>query len=124
MQAVILAGERGAPLYPLTARQPRAMLPLAGKPLVQYQMELLKRHGISEAILCLQVMPESFEGRFRDGKEVGMTLRYHREQAPLGTAGAVRAVSDRLIGDSVLVLNGHILTDAEPVGVAGVPPVR
>lgn len=113
MQAVILAGERGAPLYPLTARQPRAMLPLAGKPLVQYQLELLKRHGISEAILCLQVQPETFEGRFGDGKELGMTLRYHREQAPLGTAGAVRAVSDRLVGDTVLVLNGHILTDAD-----------
>lgn len=113
MQAVILAGERGAPLYPLTARQPRAMLPLAGKPLIQYQMELLKRHGIHEAILCLQVMPETFEGRFGDGKEVGMTLRYHREQVPLGTAGAVRSVSDRLVGDAVIVLNGHILTDAD-----------
>ena len=113
MQAVILAGERGAPLYPLTARQPRAMLPLAGKPLVQYQMELLRRHGIREAVLCTQVMPEAFEGRFRDGKELGMTLRYHREQAPLGTAGAVRAVSDRLVGDAVLVLNGHVLTDAD-----------
>lgn len=113
MQAVILAGERGTPLYPLTARQPRAMLPLAGKPLVQYQLELLKRHDIREAVLCLQVMPESFEGRFGDGKDLGMTLRYHREQAPLGTAGAVRAVSDRLVGDAVLVLNGHILTDAD-----------
>jgi phosphomannomutase/ADP-glucose pyrophosphorylase len=113
MQAVILAGERGAPLYPLTARQPRAMLPLAAKPLVQYQLELLKRHGITEAILCTQVMPESFEGRFGDGGELGMSLRYHREQAPLGTAGAVRAVSDRLIGEDILVLNAHNLTDAD-----------
>jgi phosphomannomutase/ADP-glucose pyrophosphorylase len=113
MQAVILAGERGAPLYPLTARQPRAMLPLAGKPLIQYQMELLRRHGIREAILCLQVMPESFEGRFGDGARIGMALQYHREQAPLGTAGAVRAVSDRVVGDSVLVLNAHVLTDAD-----------
>ena len=117
MQAVILAGERGAPLYPLTARQPRAMLPLAGKPLVQYQMELLKRHGVDEAVLCLQVQPETFEGRFREGKEVGLSLRYHREQEPLGTAGAVRAVSDRLIGDSILVLNGHVLTDADLTGL-------
>ena len=113
MQAVILAGERGAPLYPLTARQPRAMLPLAGKPLVQYQLELLQRHGIREAILCLQVMPESFENRFGDGSGMGLSLEYHREQAPLGTAGAVRAVSDRLVGDSVLVLNAHVLTDAD-----------
>ena len=101
MQAVILAGERGAPLYPLTARQPRAMLPLAGKPLVQYQLELLRRHGIREAILCLQVMPEAFEGRFGGGDDLQMSLGYHRELAPLGTAGAVRAVSDRLVGDSV-----------------------
>jgi mannose-1-phosphate guanylyltransferase/phosphomannomutase len=89
------------------------MLPLAGKPLVQYQMELLKRHDIREAVLCLQTMPESFEGRFGEGKEVGLTLRYHREHEPLGTAGAVRAVSDRLVGDSVIVLNGHVLTDAD-----------
>lgn len=113
MRAVILAGERGAPLHPLTARQPRAMLPLAGKPLIQYQLELLKRHGITDVILCLQVMPESFESRFGDGKELGMTLRYQREQFPLGTAGAVRSVADRLVDDPVLVLNGHVLTDAD-----------
>jgi phosphomannomutase/NDP-sugar pyrophosphorylase family protein len=113
MQAVILAGERGAPLYPLTARQPRAMLPLAAKPLVQYQLELLKRHGINEAILCLQVMPETFESRFGDGKALDLTLRYHRERLPLGTAGAVRAVSNRLVGNDILVLNGHVLTDAD-----------
>ncbi len=112
MQAVILAGERGATLYPLTARQPRAMLPLAGKPLVQYQLELLKRHGMSEAVLCLQTMPDLFERRFGDGKTLGLTLRYQREIAPLGTAGAVRSVSSRIIGDNVIVLNGHILTDA------------
>ncbi len=113
MQAVILAGERGAPLYPLTASQPRAMLPLVGKPLVQYQLELLIKHGITEAILCLQVMPEAFESRFKDGDALGMTLRYHRELAPLGTAGAVRSVLPRLIEESVLVLNGHNLTDAD-----------
>jgi phosphomannomutase/ADP-glucose pyrophosphorylase len=90
------------------------MLPLAGKPLIQYQLELLKRHGIDDVILCLQVMPESFESRFKDGKDLlGMTLRYHREQVPLGTAGAVRSVADRLVDDHVLVLNGHILTDAD-----------
>lgn len=113
MQAVILAGERGASLYPLTARQPRAMLPLASKPLVQYQLELLRRHDICEAMLCTQEMPDKYEGRFGEGRDLGMTLRYHRELEPLGTAGAVRAVSDRLAGDSVLVLNGHILTDAD-----------
>jgi phosphomannomutase/NDP-sugar pyrophosphorylase family protein len=89
------------------------MLPLAAKPLIQYQLELLKRHGIDEAVLCLSVMPETFENRFGDGKGYGMTLRYHRERIPLGTAGAVRAVSNRLIGNTVLVLNGHILTDAD-----------
>jgi alpha-D-glucose phosphate-specific phosphoglucomutase len=113
LQAILLAGERGAPLYPLTARQPRAMLPLVGKPLIQYQLELLKKHGVSDAILCLQVMPEAFEGRFGDGRDLGMRLRYHREQTPLGTAGAVRAVADRIVGDAVLVLNGHNLTDAD-----------
>ncbi|MBC8104591.1 MAG: NTP transferase domain-containing protein [Cytophagales bacterium] len=113
MRAVILAGERGAPLYPLTARQPRAMLPLAGKPLIQYQLELLKRHGITDVILCLQSMPEAFESRFGDGKAFGMTLRYHREQVPLGTAGAVRSVADRLVDENVLVLNGHVLMDAD-----------
>lgn len=113
MQAVILAGERGAPLYPLTARQPRALLPLAAKPLVQFQLELLKEHGIDEAVLCLSAMPEAFEARFGDGKDLDMTLRYHRERFPLGTAGAVRAVMNRLIGENVLILNGHILTDAD-----------
>ena len=113
MQAVILAGERGTTLHPLTATQPRAMLPLCGKPLVQYQMELCKKHGIREAILCLQTQPEVFESRFGDGKSIGVDLGYHREAKPLGTAGAVRAVSDRLVGDAVLVLNGHILTNAD-----------
>jgi len=117
MQAVILAAERGAPLYPLTATLPRSMLPLAAKPLVQYQLELLKRHGIDEAVLCLSAMPEKFESRFGDGRELGMVLRYHREQMPLGTAGAVRSVSDRLVDDSVIVFNGHVLTDADLNGL-------
>ncbi len=113
MQAVILAGERGAPLYPLTARTPRAMLPIVAKPLIQYSLEQLKRHEIREVILCLQVLPEVFESRFEDGKALGLSIRYHREQVPLGTAGAVRAVSDRLVGKNILVLNGHVLTDAD-----------
>jgi phosphomannomutase/dTDP-glucose pyrophosphorylase len=113
MQAVILAGERGAPLYPLTARTPRAMLPIVAKPLVQYSLEQLRRHEIREVLLCLQVLPEVFESRFEDGKALGLSLRYHREQVPLGTAGAVRAVADRLVGKNILVLNGHVLTDAD-----------
>lgn len=117
MQAVILAGERGAPLYPLTARHPRAMLPVVGKPLVQCQLELLRRHGITDVVLCLQSMPEVFEGRFGDGRSLGMNVRYHREQVPLGTAGAVRAVADRLVEDDVLVLNAHVLTDADLTGL-------
>lgn len=113
MQAVILAGERGAPLYPLTARTPRAMLPIVAKPLIQYSLELLTRHQINDVLLCLQVLPEVFESRFEDGRALGLNLRYHREQVPLGTAGAVRAVSDRTVGKSILVLNGHVLTDAD-----------
>jgi len=55
------------------------MLPLAGKPLIQYQLELLKRHGIDDVILCLQVMPESFEfpprGSANNGKPAQLYLR-------------------------------------------------
>ncbi len=99
-------------LRPLTARNPRSMVPLANKPLVRYQIEHLARHGVRDIILCIDHLGERFERYFADNAaELDVRVRFHRDLEPLGTAGAVKAAESMVSGDTVLVLNGHILSD-------------
>jgi phosphomannomutase/NDP-sugar pyrophosphorylase family protein len=112
MQAIILAGGTDLSLRPLTARNPRSLVPLVNKPLVRYQIELLARHGVTEVILCIDHHAERFERYFSDHSVDRLVkIHLHRDSTPRGTAGAVKAVESLVTGESVLVLNGDILSD-------------
>ncbi|MDR3707892.1 MAG: sugar phosphate nucleotidyltransferase [Capsulimonadaceae bacterium] len=113
MQAIILAGGSGMPLRPLTARQPRSMVPVANKPLVHYQIELLRRHGVLDIIVCVDQLAEVFDRHFQDHEYPGTTIRIHRDTEPRGTAGALKGVESLLTSDEALVINGHILTNMD-----------
>lgn len=89
------------------------MVPLANKPLIRYQIELLRRHGISDIIVCIDHLAERFERYFSDPGRVDAHIQFHRDIEPLGTAGAVKAAEPMVTSDTVLVLNGHILTDVD-----------
>lgn len=110
MKAVILAGGEGTRLRPLTLQVPKPVVPIANVPFLGYQLDLLRRHGISEAILSLGYRPDKIEAELGDGSRFGIRLRYVVEQSPLGTGGAFKNAEPFLDGTAV-VFNGDILCD-------------
>jgi len=111
MTALILAGGAGTRLRPLTYHRPKPMVPIAGKPILQYQMELLARHGIRDIVLCVGASTDSVKEYFGNGSKFGLNIHYSVEDAPLGTAGAIRNAEKYLTGGYVLVMNGDGLVD-------------
>lgn len=108
--AVILIGGQGTRLRPLTCRTPKPLLPVVNKPFLNYQFEVLKKHGIREVVLCTGYRAESFERALGGGRAHGLKLRFVREAAPLGTGGALKNAEDALAGrGTFLVLNGDVL---------------
>ncbi len=111
MQSVILAGGKGTRLRPLTVYTPKPIVPVVNRPFLLYQLENLKRAGISDAVLALSYLPDKIE-QVLDGATSGIELRFTTESQPLGTAGAFGFA----IGNSdetCVVLNGDILTDLD-----------
>ncbi len=84
-------GRRGTRLRPLSLGMPKPMVPLLGRPVMEHIISLLKRHGIDEIAVTLCYMPEAVQSYFGDGQKWGVRLHYFIEEAPLGTAGSVRA---------------------------------
>ncbi len=111
MKAVVMAGGQGTRLMPLTANQPKPLMPVAGKPILYHVLRLLERHGIEEAIVTAQYHAEQIQG-YLDGLEVlGLKISCVTEDTPLGTAGGFSALAERLRDDIFLVISGDALTD-------------
>jgi mannose-1-phosphate guanylyltransferase len=113
MQAIVLVGGEGRRLRPLTDTRPKPMMSLVDRPFVEHQIDLLRRHGVSDVVFSCGYRPDALEAHFGDGARVGVRIRYVVDPEPLGTAGAVANARDLLAGDEVLVLNGDILTDLD-----------
>lgn len=112
MQAVILVGGEGTRLRPLTLKTPKPMVPLFGIPFLERTIVRLRDAGVTEVVLAAGYLPEAIVDHFGEGARVGVTVRYVLEASPLGTAGALRNVADRLTG-RFFVLNGDVLTSLD-----------
>src|SRR3954452_21589822 len=112
MQALILAGGKGTRLRPLTVFTPKPVVPICNRAFLLYQIEMLKRAGISDITLSLSYQPHKIEQQLGDGSDFGVNLRYTVEPQPMGTAGAFKYAQD-LIREPTVVLNGDILTDLD-----------
>ena len=112
MKAMILAAGRGTRLRPLTDTCPKPMIPIAGRPLLEYIVRLLARHGFDELVVNLHHLPEAIQEHFGDGREWNVRLTYSYEPELLGTAGAVRQVAD-LFHERFLVYYGDNLTNVD-----------
>ena len=110
MQVAILAGGLGTRLGALTARQPKSMVPVGGRPFLDHQIELLRRHGVDEVVLCVGHLADVIRAHVGDGARLGVRVRLSDEgDRQLGTGGALKwaepLLSDRffvLFGDSYL----------------------
>lgn len=114
MQAIILSGGLGTRLHPLTLDTPKPMLLINEIPHLEYQIRLLKKHGIVDIIFSTGYLHHKIEEYFGDGSDFGVKILYKEDgKVALGTAGAVKNCWDFIRNDSFLVLNGDILTDID-----------
>lgn len=112
MQALILAGGKGTRLRPLTVYTPKPIVPICNRPFLLYQIDTLKRAGITDITLSLSYQPHKIEQQLGDGSDFGVHLKYATEPQPMGTAGAYKYAED-LIREPTVVFNGDILTDLD-----------
>ena len=112
MQAVIMAGGEGSRLRPLTSNVPKPMLPVANRPLMEHIVNLLRRHHFADVVATVQFLPSVIRNYFGDGSDLGVSLSYSTEEAPLGTAGSVLNAAELLSG-TFLVISGDALTDLD-----------
>jgi len=102
----ILAGGLATRLRPLTEKIPKVLLPVAGKPFLAHQLELLRAQGIQRAVLCVGYLGEMIQTDFGDGHECGVHLEYSFDgPVLLGTGGALQKALP-LLGDKFFVLYG------------------
>src|SRR2546430_7052181 len=112
-----MAGGEGTRLRPMTANQPKPLLPVANRPIMEHVLRLLKRHGFDETVVTVQFLAALVRNYFGDGEEFGMSLQYATEEMPLGTAGSVRNAEDALRDEPFLVISGDALTDMDLTGL-------
>src|SRR5437870_11389304 len=112
MQALILAGGKGTRLRPLTVYTPKPIVPICNRPFLLYQIDTLRRAGITDITISLSYQQNKIEQLLGDGSDYGVALRYKVEPQPMGTAGAYK-FAEELIREPTVVFNGDILTDLD-----------
>ncbi len=112
MKAIIMAGGDGSRLRPLTCTKPKPMMKLLGKPALEYAIEHLKKHHITEIGITLRYMPDEIMDYFGDGSDFGVSISYFVEKTPLGTAGSVKSALS-FVDDTFVVISGDALSDID-----------
>lgn len=111
MQAVIMAGGFGRRLLPLTEETPKPMLPVNGRPVMEFLVEQLRGAGIHQINVTTHFRPEKIVDHFGDGKAFGVDINYVNEDTPLGTGGALGLMP--VPTETTLVVNGDVLTQID-----------
>jgi len=114
MRAMILAAGRGERMRPLTDHMPKPLIPVAGKPLIQWHLEKLARAGISEVVINHAWLGGMIEQALGSGQQFGLNIRYSPEPHALETAGGIATALPLLGEEPFLVLNGDIWCDWDP----------
>ena len=110
MKAMILAAGEGTRLRPLTLDTPKVMLPIAGKPLLEYILDWLRFYEITEIAINLNHLPKVVMDWLGDGDRFGINITYSVEDTILGTAGALTRLRD-FFDDTFVLIYGDMLTD-------------
>lgn len=110
MKAVIQAGGAGTRLKEITGDLPKPMVPLCGKPILEWQIESFKRSGIDEFIFIISKNGQSIKDYFGDGSKFGASIEYIQENEPLGTGGALYYLKDK-VDDYFILCFGDLMLD-------------
>jgi NDP-sugar pyrophosphorylase family protein len=95
MRAIILAAGKGERLKSVTDFLPKPMIVYEGKPILEHNVDLCKKYGVTEIYINLHHLPEIITDKFGDGSNRGVNITYSFEEELLGTAGAVKRIADR-----------------------------
>src|SRR5438067_95424 len=117
VRAMVMAAGAGTRLRPLTFAVPKPMVPVANRPVLEYTIENLRRHGIQEIVMNLHSHPGMIRDHFKDGSAWGIKIHYSPEPKLLGTAGGVKKVEPFLKHGTFLVMSGDGLTDVNLTGL-------
>ena len=111
MRAVILTAGEGTRMRPLTLTRPKTMLPVGGKPLLEYNVEALRDAGIKNITMVVGYQKESVKEHFKDGSALDVNINYVTQEERLGTAHAIGQVADVMDKDdeAIIVTNGDII---------------
>ena len=88
MKVVVIAGGQGTRIASVNNEIPKAMIPINGKPILEYEVEVAKRYGYIDFLFVIGYMGDQIERHFGDGQKWGVNIEYYKEEKPLGTAGA------------------------------------
>lgn len=117
MLTVIMAGGKGTRISSIANDIPKPMIDLCGKPILERQMECLKKQGINEIVLVIGHLGDKIIEHFGDGSSLGIKLTYVKEEEPLGTAGGLYHIKDlygpQRSGAPILLINGDIVFDID-----------
>ncbi len=111
-EAVVLAGGEGTRLRPLTNNRPKPLLPVLGRPCIEYSLRALSSAGIEIIDLACAYKGKEVVNQLGDGKALGLNIEYAFEETPMGTAGAVKLLEDKL-PDVFVVVMGDTLMDID-----------
>jgi NDP-sugar pyrophosphorylase family protein len=111
MKAMVLAAGQGTRLYPLTERTPKALVPVAGRPMIEYSLLLLKHYGIRDIIINLHHLGNQIESYLGDGKGLGLQITYSEEPELLDTGGGLLKAKPFLKDGTFIVINTDVLID-------------
>lgn len=112
MRAVIMAGGQGSRLKSISGDLPKPMVPVNGKPIIQYQIEHLRECGIRDITLIIGHLGDALRQYFGDGSAFDVQIDYFYEDVPMGTAGALFYLKERL-GEDFLLLMGDLMLDVD-----------
>ena len=111
MKAMVLAAGQGTRLRPLTDRIPKALVPVAGRPMIEYPLLLLRHYGIGDIVINLHHHGEQIEKRLGDGSQLGLRISYSVEPDLLDTGGGLLKAKAFFQSDTFLVINTDVLID-------------
>lgn len=117
MKSMILAAGKGERMRPLTLHTPKPLLPVAGKPLIQWHIEALQRAGLDRLVINHAWLGEQLEAAFGNGAAYGVQINWSPEDLPLETAGGILRALPLLGGEPFVLVNGDVWTDFDFSGL-------
>lgn len=112
VDAVLMAGGRGERLRPLTDEIPKPLLIVGDKPIIEHNIDRLKRYGVHDFSISVRYLAEKIEAFFENGEKKGISINYLREKDALGTIGALSLIKE-FRHDHILVMNSDLFTNID-----------